>query len=70
MVAESMSPLECVICTRIAPILSASGLCPRCFHTFEQVAERIESERWRSRELEHAYVPASQGPASSYFDPH
>jgi len=58
MVAEVLRPMECIVCGRMAPILSATGLCPRCFHTFEELATRIEGESWRARELEAAYVPA------------
>jgi hypothetical protein len=59
MVAEALRPLECVVCGRVAPVLSASGLCPRCFHAFEELATRIEGEAWRIRELEHAYAPSA-----------
>ena len=59
MVAEGQRPLECIVCGRSAPVLSASGLCPRCFHTFEELATRIEGRGWRIRELESAYVPAA-----------
>lgn len=58
MVAEGIRPLECIVCGRSAPVLSASGLCPRCFHTFEELAVRIEGRSWRQRELELAYEPA------------
>lgn len=58
MVAEALRPMECIVCGRSAPVLSASGLCPRCFHTFEELATRIEGRGWRTRELEAAYAPA------------
>lgn len=70
MVAESLRPLECVVCGRVAPVLSASGLCPRCFHTFEQIATRIEGQDWREKELDLAYVPVSITPSVFISDTH
>ncbi len=66
MVTGSLRPLECIVCGRSAPILSASGLCPRCFHTFEQIATRIEGDGWRSKELDLAYLPAGEVGESYY----
>jgi hypothetical protein len=70
MVAEALRPLECIVCGRSAPVLSASGLCPRCFNAFEELATRIEGGSWRLRELEDAYVPSEYESFIPASEPH